>query len=306
MAAAAAGLQAQVPGDTMEAVEAKLGRPQMSRRTGDREIWVYRDHSRVTFDHGVVVDDPDHPLPAARADAGALPPPASAPASRQALTTPEAANVQPVAKAAESAHPTADAERAGGPRLVYNDEARHLRFSLPPGFERVPSADRTIFALWLRQPTQTQGLRLVGLAELPIPEKIPRGPIPANKLPPGTTLTLVPWRGEMLNVGRVEEKLPDRVLVNFNLLLPQRGKILRLTFAGPVEEEKDVRALLDATLPTLEVPLEFGPTASDQSAYKLGQLTGIVAIVALAVVAVRWARKKKAGKEAAPPLLKKN
>ncbi len=284
----------------METVESKLGRPQMSRHMGDREIWVYRNNVRVTFDHGVMVADPNSPALAASADTAtgpARPAPIESAATRSA---PAAVNVQaaqvdsaPAVRTAVA--PAAVAPASTGEPVVYRDEARHFGFTLPPGFERVPSHDPTYYALWIKQPGNGHGLRVVGLSELALPGKVPRGPIPPDKLPPGATVSMVPWRGEMLNCGRVEEKLPDGILLNLNLLMPTGEKALRLTFAGPLAEEADVRALMTATLPTLDVVLDYGPTAAEHFAEKLGELMGIVLVVAVVFALVRWARKKKAG-----------
>ena len=47
-------LQAQNVGDSGHAVESALGLPQMSRATGQGEVWVYSNGVRITFRNGVV------------------------------------------------------------------------------------------------------------------------------------------------------------------------------------------------------------------------------------------------------------
>lgn len=264
----------------MEVVEARLGRPQISRRIGDREIWVYRNNVRITFEHGVVIADPNHPAPAA-----AGPAPASLQAQGEGESPPPAPSEDPSA--------TPAAAPASGGNVTYRDAARHIRFDLPRGFERIQSSDPAIFAGWARAAEAGRGPQFVALAELA--GTLPRGPFPQNKLPSGRTVSMVPWRGEMLNCVRVEEKLADGILVNLNLLLPTGAKILRLTFAGPVAEEAAVRKLMTETLATLDVALVYAPAASDRLAERLGELTGVLATAAIAFLVVRRFRKKSAG-----------
>lgn len=103
-------VRAQEPGDSPSLLLAKFGRPEMSRTSGNRELWFYGDGARVVFEDGKLVEfvpSVSKPLPVKRKVARvAAPEPTPPPAPvQQVKPTPPPVAVKPPPPPAPAAKP---------------------------------------------------------------------------------------------------------------------------------------------------------------------------------------------------------
>lgn len=105
-------LLAQNIGDSAQAVEAALGRPQMSRTTSTGEIWIYAEGARVTFKNGVV-SALEGVAPAAPGSSPASAAPAAS-TSTTMTVVPEAKPAQPAPRVERDARANDESSDTGG------------------------------------------------------------------------------------------------------------------------------------------------------------------------------------------------
>lgn len=278
-------LVGQTPGQSTQQVKQAFGSPQLSRHTGNREIWMYRDGRRVTFENGVVVT-------------------ASGGRSSGSEAVTEAGTAGTESVAATSTEP---AEVEGNPvssGFSFHDERRHLRFNVPPGFVAGQAADAAVFAAWLRPLSDSADY--LGLSVAEGEGALAAGPIPDRFVPPGCTRFTVPWQGAVLNCYRLERGEASASRVYLQLLLPIAGrKVVRLTCEGPKSGEPVVRDLLMETVSTLDVPLVYlaTPKAPAEPWGELtGQIVGTLAALAIGVGILTGTFKLTRKRRKPPPL----